>query len=544
MKRSSSSPGSSVSNFSPSRFTALLFPRNYKVVQFLGRGGFGEVFKCAKLDTKEIVAVKIPQPGCSFINELTLLNFFMWKNLDKCNIVRFIDSFTLRDNRAALAFEMLDVTVKDYIIHQRNFNPLELHEVRSIVQQMATALEALKTNEVIHSDIKLDNIMLVDRAEQPLRVKLIDFGLAFPTSKARQGTFHQTTLYRAPEIILGLPFSEAMDMWSLGVVMAFLVLGDVLFPGITEYDALRCIVDLLGVPPDHLLSAGWFTYDYFVQRLSGHWRLKTPEEFWGSRTPPRDYRSYHFRNLDEVENLPLTNLSMVEADEKKECIDLLKAMLQMDADKRITPSQVLTHPFITRGTLQHGFNSETLQASTSCTTEPGTSKTKKLGAIQKADPGPIQATEPGTTNQPPQSDCSLSTEEDREGEYETCSSGFYGSTSSGLPPGLILVRPAPPERCLQLDEDSGQHSEACSLDCLEDSSVNSPVVKNPPPSVPEGSNMEQEDTELTDSTSDDTEPEEEKETRMRTRKRRSSFQRFLTWMRTTFCSCIDVNEEE
>lgn len=48
----------------------MLFPRNYKVVEFLGRGGFGEVFKCAKLDTKELVAVKIPQPGCSFINEV------------------------------------------------------------------------------------------------------------------------------------------------------------------------------------------------------------------------------------------------------------------------------------------------------------------------------------------------------------------------------------------------------------------------------------------------------------------------------------------
>ena len=61
---------------------------------------------------------------------------------------------------------------------------------------MATALHALKTLKVIHSDIKLDNIMLVDREAQPLTVKLIDFGLAFRTSIAMQGGTHQATHYR------------------------------------------------------------------------------------------------------------------------------------------------------------------------------------------------------------------------------------------------------------------------------------------------------------------------------------------------------------
>ncbi len=68
--------------------------------------------------------------------QLALLNFFMWKKLDKWNIVRFIDSFTLRDNRAALAFEMLDITLRDFIFHERDFTPLDLHEVRSVVQQV------------------------------------------------------------------------------------------------------------------------------------------------------------------------------------------------------------------------------------------------------------------------------------------------------------------------------------------------------------------------------------------------------------------------
>lgn len=61
--------------------------------------------------------------------------------------------------------------------------------------QLGTALHALKSTEVIHSDIKLDNIML-DCEEQPLRVKLIDFELAFLTYKVKQGAMHQTKHYR------------------------------------------------------------------------------------------------------------------------------------------------------------------------------------------------------------------------------------------------------------------------------------------------------------------------------------------------------------
>nr|XP_033505338.1 dual specificity tyrosine-phosphorylation-regulated kinase 4-like isoform X1 [Epinephelus lanceolatus] len=53
----------------------------------------------------------------------------------------------------------------------------------------------------------------------------------------------QITFFRAPKIILGLPFSEAIDMWSLGIVMAALVHGDLLFPGETEYE-LSIIISL------------------------------------------------------------------------------------------------------------------------------------------------------------------------------------------------------------------------------------------------------------------------------------------------------------
>ena len=81
--------------------------------------------------------------------------------------------------------------------------------------------------------------MLLDPRRQPFKVKLIDFGSASPVEKAIQSTYLQSRYYRAIEILLGLPFNESIDMWSLGCVMAELFLGWPLYPGSSEYDQIR-----------------------------------------------------------------------------------------------------------------------------------------------------------------------------------------------------------------------------------------------------------------------------------------------------------------
>jgi len=73
-------------------------------------------------------------------------------------------------------------------------------------------------------------------------------------------------IYRAPEILLGLPYCESIDMWSLGCVLAELFLGWPLYPGASEYDQLRFITDVQGPMPGRLLDAGAKT-DRFYSRL-------------------------------------------------------------------------------------------------------------------------------------------------------------------------------------------------------------------------------------------------------------------------------------
>ncbi|GMS82609.1 hypothetical protein PENTCL1PPCAC_4784, partial [Pristionchus entomophagus] len=119
--------------------------------------------------------------------------------------------------------------------------------------QVLTALMKLKCLGLIHADLKPENIMLVDPVNQPFRVKVIDFGSAFHRQilTCRADTTVKT-YFRAPEIILGIPFTESIDMWSLGCVATELFLGWPLYPGSSEYDQIRYIVQTQGNPRIHM----------------------------------------------------------------------------------------------------------------------------------------------------------------------------------------------------------------------------------------------------------------------------------------------------
>ena len=84
-------------------------------------------------------------------------------------------------------------------------------------------------------------------------------------------------LSRAPEIILGQPFNEAIDIWSLGCVLAELYLGWPLFPGTSEYDQINYICQMLG-PPPHTLMTNLDKTKRFFNRSKGVWSIKVTLE--------------------------------------------------------------------------------------------------------------------------------------------------------------------------------------------------------------------------------------------------------------------------
>ncbi|KFW74575.1 Homeodomain-interacting protein kinase 1 [Manacus vitellinus] len=331
---------------------------SYEVLEFLGRGTFGQVAKCWKRSTKEIVAIKILKNHPSYARqgqiEVSILSRLSSENADEYNFVRSYECFQHK-NHTCLVFEMLEQNLYDFL-KQNKFSPLPLKYIRPILQQVATALMKLKSLGLIHADLKPENIMLVDPARQPYRVKVIDFGSASHVSKAVCSTYLQSRYYRAPEIILGLPFCEAIDMWSLGCVIAELFLGWPLYPGASEYDQIRYISQTQGLPAEYLLSAGTKTSRFFNRDPNlGYplWRLKTPEEHeLETGIKSKEARKYIFNCLDDMAQVNMsTDLEgtdmLAEKADRREYIDLLKKMLTIDADKRVTPLKTLNHPFVT-----------------------------------------------------------------------------------------------------------------------------------------------------------------------------------------------------
>uniref|UniRef100_A0AAR2JFY7 non-specific serine/threonine protein kinase n=1 Tax=Pygocentrus nattereri TaxID=42514 RepID=A0AAR2JFY7_PYGNA len=333
----------------------------YEVLEFLGRGTFGQVVKCWKRGTNEIMAVKILKNHPSYARqgqiEVGILALLSSENAEEHNLVRAFECFQHR-NHTCLVFEMLEQNLYDFL-KQNKFSPLPLKIIRPVLQQVATALKKLKSLGLIHADLKPENIMLVDPVRQPYRVKVIDFGSASHVSKAVCSTYLQSRYYRAPEIILGLPFCEAIDMWSLGCVIAELFLGWPLYPGAQEYDQIRYISQTQGLPGEKLLNVGTKTSRFFCKESDSAyaaWRLKTTEEHEAETgMKSKEARKYIFSCLNDIGHVNLV-LNMEGCDQladkadRREFVDLLKTMLLIDAEQRISPSDALNHPFVT---MQH-----------------------------------------------------------------------------------------------------------------------------------------------------------------------------------------------
>ncbi|XP_055008869.1 homeodomain-interacting protein kinase 2-like [Boleophthalmus pectinirostris] len=318
-------------------------PKKYRFIRYLDEGGFGQVVQCQSKYTFQKVAVKLPLFQQDTQDEISILTRLMEEGCDQKNIIKFLEVFDTRLGKAII-FEALDMSLYDYL---KTYAPLPLSTVRTIIKQVATALEELKKMSIIHTDVKLDNVMVVNRRKRPLEVKLIDFGLALPAEEAEVCSEFQVECYRPPEIILGLPWNEAVDVWCLGTLFVELLLKMRLFPNNTEYDTLRIMIKVFGAPPDHVLSQGLMTRKFF-HRVGDRWVLKTCKEmenFYKHKC--KTHFSERFSSLHHLvqENYPPRSHRNVAQDIKR-ATDLLAQMLKMEVSARITPSQILQHPFI------------------------------------------------------------------------------------------------------------------------------------------------------------------------------------------------------
>ena len=204
--------------------------------------------------TKEKLALKIIRNKARFHEqaqiEIKVLQSILHNDSqNKYHVVHMKNSLKFR-NHTCIVFELLGQSLY-HSLKSQNFKGIHLRYIRRYAFQLFQSLNLLSKLKLIHCDLKPENI-LIDPQNKSL-IKIIDFGSSCSVS-SRIFTYIQSRFYRAPEVIFGIEYSSAIDIWSVGCILVELFAGVPLFPGESEADLFNCMIEVLGIPPEDFLA--------------------------------------------------------------------------------------------------------------------------------------------------------------------------------------------------------------------------------------------------------------------------------------------------
>ncbi|EDV95652.1 GH15661 [Drosophila grimshawi] len=239
-----------------------------------------------------------------------------------------------------MVFEPLAMNLREVLKKYGKNVGLHIKAVRSYTQQLFLALKLLKKTGILHADIKPDNILV---NENNLILKLCDFGSASGISENEITPYLVSRFYRAPEIIMGIPYDYGIDTWSAGCTIYELYTGKILFSGKSNNQMLKFFMDVKGKIPNRIVRKGQFKDQHFDQSCSFLYheidKLTEREKIVVMPVvkPSRNLQ----QELIADQNLPDDQLRKV-----TQLKDLLENMFALDPGKRISLNQALMHPFI------------------------------------------------------------------------------------------------------------------------------------------------------------------------------------------------------
>ncbi|KDN42748.1 kinase-like protein [Tilletiaria anomala UBC 951] len=319
----------------------------YSVVANLGKGMFSTVVRARDTHNhNREVAIKIirsQETMCKAgLKEMTILKKLAEADPeDKRHVVRLEKHFMHR-NHLCMVFESLSMNLREVVKRFGKDVGLNIRAVKAYAHQMLLALSLMRKLNIMHADLKPDNI-LVNDAKTILKV--CDLGSASDTSETEITPYLVSRFYRAPEIILGQPYDCAIDMWSIGCTLFELYTGKILFPGRSNNQMLLLMQELKGKFTAKQARRGTFGPAYFDNTNS--FLLNDVDKTSGQPIVKRITIAGPKQGL-KAKLLPATN-ARIPGDELrllKQFVDLLERMLELDPAKRISPKEALSHAFL------------------------------------------------------------------------------------------------------------------------------------------------------------------------------------------------------
>ncbi|GAO19230.1 hypothetical protein UVI_02060430 [Ustilaginoidea virens] len=244
----------------------------YQIQATLGRGMFSGVVRAVDITTKRVVAIKmmrnndaLRKGGYTEIAILQKLNDADPEN--RKHIVKFERHFEYRGH-LCMAFENLSMNLREVLRKFGNNVGINLGATRTYAHQIFVALAHMRRCSIVHADLKPDNILV---NEQRNVLKICDLGTAIDRSDA--ATAHNqitpylvSRFYRAPEIILGMPYDYGVDVWSIGCTLYELYTGKILFTGDSNNQMLKAIMETRGRLTPKLFRRGQLAAAHFDEQ--------------------------------------------------------------------------------------------------------------------------------------------------------------------------------------------------------------------------------------------------------------------------------------
>ncbi|CAD8155778.1 unnamed protein product [Paramecium octaurelia] len=286
----------------------------YQIIEFKGKGAYGIIWKAIDKQTKKIVALK--KVFDAFSNDTDAQRTY--------REVMYLQQLTQHENivkllRVHRAMNMKDLYMTfEYVesdLHKViRANLLQTQHVIYILYQLLKCLKYIHSGGLIHRDLKPSNILI----DQECRIKLADFGLARLANEmdetAVMTEYVATRWYRAPEILLGSPlYSKAVDMWSVGCILAEMIMCKSLFAGQSTLNQLEKIVEVIGRPSQDDLN-----------------QINAP------------LADKIFREIQNSRRRPLTQFIKTQDD----IIDFIQKCLTWNPQKRITIEEAFCHSLL------------------------------------------------------------------------------------------------------------------------------------------------------------------------------------------------------
>ncbi|KAI9007267.1 kinase-like domain-containing protein [Gaertneriomyces semiglobifer] len=318
----------------------------YHVYSILGKGVFSSVVKAQDTQNGDAdVAIKMIRNNDTMyragMKELSILKKLQAADPEgKKHVIRLLRHFEHK-NHLCLVFESLSMNLREVLKKFGKDVGLHIRAVRIYAQQLFLALSLLKKCNILHADIKPDNILVT---ESKNTLKLCDLGSASDASENDITPYLVSRFYRAPEIILGLPYDSALDVWSVACTLYELYTGKILFPGRSNNQMLKLMMDLKGKFPNKVVRRGQFVDQHFdtdlnflqleVDKVSG-------KEVTRKITITKPAKDLKARLMSDTSRMPDDDRLLL-----TQFMDLLDKALHLNPEKRLSVRDALMHPFV------------------------------------------------------------------------------------------------------------------------------------------------------------------------------------------------------